>query len=63
MKAGRVSEGISEGFHLVELGWRILRGAEAVSLWLIDIGEFESTGSLEVHAYGLCVMMLKLIEA
>ena len=42
----RVREEISEGFHLAESGWIALRGAEAVSLWLLDIREFESTGSL-----------------
>ena len=43
-----VREGISEGFHLVESGWVVLRGAEVVSPWLLDILEFESTGSLAV---------------
>lgn len=46
----RVREGISEGFYLVESGWGFLRGTEAVSLWLLGIDEFESTGSLEGRA-------------
>ena len=45
-----VREGISEGFHLVESGLVVLRDVKAVSLWLLDIGEFESTGSLEIRA-------------
>lgn len=44
-----VREGISEGFHLVESGLVVLRDVKAVSLWLLDIGEFESTGSLEAR--------------
>jgi len=42
----RVRKGISEGFYLVEFGWVVLRSAEVVSLWLLYIREFESTGSL-----------------
>ena len=48
----RVRERISEGFPLVEPGWIVLRGAKAVSLWLLDICEFESTGNLELGACG-----------
>jgi len=46
----RVREGISEGFRLAKTGRVDPSGAEAVSLWLLDIGEFESTGSLEARA-------------
>ena len=46
METDRVFERISEGFHLAESRWVVLIGAEAVSLWLLDIREFESTGSL-----------------
>jgi hypothetical protein len=46
----RVREGISEGIHLVEFGWVVPRGTEAVSLWLFDTCAFESTGSLEARA-------------
>ena len=42
------SERISEGFHLIESSGVVPRGAEAVSLWLLDIREFEFTGSLAV---------------
>jgi len=48
----RVREGISEGFRLAETGRVVPGGAEAFSLWLLDIREFESTGSLEAHACG-----------
>ena len=49
-EADRVCEGISEGFRLAETGRVVPGGAEAVSLWLLGIGEFESTGSLEARA-------------
>jgi hypothetical protein len=42
----RVREGISEGFRLAESGMVVSGGVKAVSFWLLDIGEFESTGSL-----------------
>ena len=48
----RVREKVSEGFHLIESGQVVLRGAEAVSLWLLDIRECESTGSLAAQACG-----------
>ena len=46
VETDRVFERISEGFHLAESRWVVLIGAEAVSLWLLGIREFESTGSL-----------------
>jgi hypothetical protein len=52
VESDRVREGISEGFRLAETGRVGSRGMEAVSLWLLDIREFESTGSLEARACG-----------
>jgi hypothetical protein len=49
-KTDRVREEISEGVHLAESEWIALRGTKAVSLWLLDIREFESTSSLEARA-------------
>jgi hypothetical protein len=46
------SERISEGFHLIESSQVIPRDAEGISLWLLGICEFESTGSLETRACG-----------
>jgi hypothetical protein len=45
----RVREGISEGLRLAETERVVPGGAEAFSLWLLGICEFESIGSLE-HA-------------
>ena len=52
METDGVREGISEGFHLLESGWVVLRGTEPVGLWLLDIREFESIGSLGARACG-----------
>lgn len=46
VKTDRVREVISEGFRLAETERVGPRCTEAVSLWLFDIREFESTGSL-----------------
>jgi len=39
----RVCEKTSEGFRLAETGRAGQRGTDGVSLWLLYIGEFEST--------------------
>lgn len=51
-EADRVYGRISEWFYLLKPEMVDQRGAEAVSLWLLDIREFESTGSLEARACG-----------
>lgn len=46
METERVHEGVFEGFRLAETGRVDPRGTKAVTLWLLGICEFESTGSL-----------------
>jgi len=48
----RVCGRTCEWFYLVKPGMVGQRGTEAVSSWLLDGGEFESTGGLEAHACG-----------
>jgi hypothetical protein len=52
VETDRVHEGVFEGFRLAETGRVVPRGTKTVSLWLIDIREFESTGGLEAHVCG-----------